>query len=109
MASALLLRTWNILSQIPWLGTRLFTFVFSFFSPYTGSIPLLFSEITTLGLTKASLTQSRAIENPFGSIHLAALVNAGEACGGVAVVAMLEAGKGEWNCIPKSMKVRPPL
>ncbi|KAJ3193081.1 hypothetical protein HK101_005438 [Irineochytrium annulatum] len=91
------------LHAIPLIGAWIFSFLVSFSSPYTGSIPLRLTHLTP-GTCKGRMRLRRSISNPFGSAHAAALINMGEAVGGAAMVSMLEEMEGDggkrWRGIP---------
>jgi acyl-coenzyme A thioesterase PaaI-like protein len=59
-------------------------------SPYTLSVPIRFTRVAP-GLCQARMREVRAIRNPFRSVHAAALVNLGEATGGIAMLTWCQA------------------
>lgn len=99
-----ILAVWRWLGRIPYIGAYLFTWAISLFSPYTGTVPLRFTRVSADGAVTATMRQTRRIMNPFGSVHLAALVNAGEACTAISVTTMLEERYGTWIAIPKGLR-----
>lgn len=82
-----LLATWKRLSALP-LGTRLFSWVMSRRVRYTGSIRPHIRELAP-GHARVELRDRAAVRNHLGSIHAVALMNLGEATGGLALLAWL--------------------
>ena len=82
-----LFATWKRLSALP-LGTRLFSWVMSRRVRYTGSIRPHILELAP-GHARVELRDRAAVRNHLGSIHAVALMNLGEATGGLALMAWL--------------------
>ncbi|KAJ3099706.1 hypothetical protein HDU96_010589 [Phlyctochytrium bullatum] len=97
---------WDFLSAIPVVGNWIFNLMVAFTSPYTvlitpilpktspqrthpGSIPLAFKALSP-GHAVGQVHERRSIRNPFNSVHAAALINMGEAVGGMAILTYLE-------------------
>ena len=71
------------LSVVPG-GKRVFTRVVGLIAPYTGTIGARVEDVR-IGYARVSLTERRAIQNPFNSIHAIALANLAELCGNLAM------------------------
>lgn len=65
-------------------GKRIFTRIVGMMAPYTGTIGARVQEIRR-GYARVTLSERRAIQNPFNSIHAIALANLAELCGNLAV------------------------
>ncbi|KAI9360800.1 hypothetical protein DFJ73DRAFT_757209 [Zopfochytrium polystomum] len=89
-ARSRLITAFNFCSRIPFIGRLLFSALLGFFSPYTGTLPLRVTHLSP-GHCRAAMTETRSLRNPFRSVHAAALINFGEAVGGLAVMSWLEA------------------
>lgn len=74
---------------IPLIGQRIFTFLLNYTSPYTSTIGLTVTKLDC-GSCEGHITESYTLRNPFNSIHAAALLNLGEAVGGLAVLTLAE-------------------
>ena len=85
----MLLGWYNRLSQIPIVGKWIFGILVAYFSPYTGSIGFYVAQLSSHGCV-LECRDSLWIRNPFSSVHAAALVNLGEAAGGLAMLARME-------------------
>jgi len=70
------------------MGTRLFSWVMSRRVRYTGSIRPHIRELAP-GHARVELRDRAAVRNHLGSIHAVALMNLGEATGGLALLAWL--------------------
>eukprot|EP01111_Echinosteliopsis_oligospora_P003374 TRINITY_DN1535_c0_g1_i1.p1 TRINITY_DN1535_c0_g1~~TRINITY_DN1535_c0_g1_i1.p1 ORF type:complete len:205 (-),score=39.70 TRINITY_DN1535_c0_g1_i1:130-744(-) len=88
------------MSRIPLFGKRIFIFCVGFVAPYSVSTSPRIEKLTYDG---AAITckQHRYIENPFRSIHLAALVNLGELAVAIPVISNLNRFKA--RAIPISV------
>ncbi|KAI8927562.1 hypothetical protein BC831DRAFT_451876 [Entophlyctis helioformis] len=84
-----LLATWNYWSAVPLIGRWLFGWLLAFASPYTGTLSLSVDSLSA-GVAKTHMKEWWLLRNPFRSVHAAALLNMGEATGGLAVVAWCE-------------------
>jgi acyl-coenzyme A thioesterase PaaI-like protein len=73
------------------------------FAPYTASCSPHLEEFS-IGNTKASIVQRRGLENPFNSIHAAALVNLAEFTSGIALYSLLQQIKGARG-IPVAIRI----
>lgn len=71
------------LSPLPG-GKRLFARLVGLAAPYTGSIGARVVEVRR-GYARVTLTERRALQNPFRSIHAIALANLAELCGNLAM------------------------
>jgi acyl-coenzyme A thioesterase PaaI-like protein len=71
------------LSPVPG-GKRIFSRVVGLIAPYTGSIGARVRDVR-VGYARVTLTERRAIQNPFNCIHAIALANLAELCGNLAV------------------------
>ncbi|KAI8833898.1 hypothetical protein BC829DRAFT_77100 [Chytridium lagenaria] len=80
---------WTFLAKVPIVGNWIFNALVAFSSPYTGSVPLAFKSLT-VGKCVGTMRERRAIRNPFMSVHAAALINMGEAVGGMSVLTWIE-------------------
>ncbi|KAI8904145.1 hypothetical protein EDD86DRAFT_220804 [Gorgonomyces haynaldii] len=89
-----ILQLWNQITSIPLIGKFIFRILIGWFSPYTGSLGMVVDSMSK-GKCKAWMRDSWSIRNPFKSVHAAALVNFGEAVGGMAVLTYLEANGGK--------------
>ena len=65
-------------------GKRLFVRLVGLAAPYTATIGARVEEVRQ-GYARASISQRRALQNPFGSIHAIALANLAELCGNLAL------------------------
>jgi acyl-coenzyme A thioesterase PaaI-like protein len=97
-----LVKNWEFWSGIPFIGTYIFSWLVTFYSFYTGSIPM---RLTTLesGECKAVLYDTFYIRNPFNCIHAAALTNFGEATMGL--LALRFAEENNCRCIPSKLEI----
>jgi len=92
--------TFEKFSKYPY-GKTLYSWAIGFISPYSGSISPIIENLT-YSSTKVIVNETRALRNPFGSIHAAALVNLGElACGIVVLSALTQKNK---RGIPTGLK-----
>lgn len=85
-----LLSTWKYWSEVPLIGKWIFDLLVSLASPYTGTLSMRVQSLKP-GLCKATMKEWFLLRNPFRSVHAAALMNLGEATGGMAVIALCEA------------------
>ena len=85
-----ILSWYNFFQRIPFFGKWLFNRMLAWTSPYTGNIPLSVKSLS-VGHCTTTMTERLSIRNPFSSIHAVALMNMGEATGGLAVLAWCEA------------------
>jgi len=79
---------WDFLAKKP-LGKLLFSRISGLQSPYTGTVRPYVREIRA-GFAEVDIAQRWRISNPFKSIHLAAVINAGEFASGLSVMYAME-------------------
>ncbi len=83
---------WEITKSIPIVGRFFFQELIGFFAPYTATCSPHIEEFS-IGTVRASIIQRRGLENPFKSIHAAALVNLAEFTSGIAIYSLLQERK----------------
>lgn len=97
-----IIKTFNYWSNIPLIGQWLMSWIMTFVSPYTGTIPLRITKVTETTCTTV-LYSSWYIKNPFNSVHAAALTNLGEATMGIAILAWCQ--ENGFRSIPSRLEV----
>lgn len=102
MKSVSVLKVWNYWSTVPLIGKWIVSWLISFVSPYTGSIPFRIEKLTTAECL-SSMTDSWWTRNPFKSVHAAALTNFGECTMGMVVLGWSDQNK--CRAIPTRLEV----
>jgi acyl-coenzyme A thioesterase PaaI-like protein len=97
-----IIKTVNYWSSVPLIGYWIMSWIMTFVSPYTGSIPLRIISVNETEC-KTFLYSSWYIKNPFKSIHAAALTNLGEATMGIAILAWCQ--NNGYKSIPSRLEV----
>jgi acyl-coenzyme A thioesterase PaaI-like protein len=92
----------DYLSSIPLIGKYLFSTLLSFQSPYTGTISMNVLKLKP-GSCTTTVREWWLLHNPFKSIHAAALLNMGEATGGLAILTLCE--KTQKRSIPTNINI----
>ncbi len=87
------------------IGRLAFSQLLFLFSPYSASVEPLF-EVGKAGHIRASIWQWRGLQNPFASVHAAALTNIGELVAFGAVLSLVEARRGKNRAIPTSIRTK---
>ena len=84
-----ILSWYEFFEKIPFIGRYLFGWAIALSSTYTASIPYYVQHLAS-GNSQLTMRDSYFIHNPFSCIHAAALINLGEAAGGLAMLCWLE-------------------
>ncbi|KAI8800934.1 hypothetical protein BJ742DRAFT_839553 [Cladochytrium replicatum] len=95
---------WKSLSRYGWVGRFIFSWLVTYISPYTGSIPFRVLKLAP-GYCQARLVEKFYLRNPFQSIHAAALYNFAEGMQGLAVLSLLDESPHPIRGIPNRMTI----